>query len=81
MAASGEIWRIPPTATHEQVVRAKAQRTVAANAIDATEAANLMMMLGIHPSQSEDDELLSGVAVPPVMGGVQPSKPPSEYLR
>lgn len=76
----GDVWGIPPTATHEQVVRAKAQRTVAANAVDAIEAAQFLMMLGIHPSQ-EPDDAISGVAMPPVMGGVQPAKPPSEYLR
>ena len=33
----------------------RARRTVAANAIDATDAANLMMALGIHPSQKDDE--------------------------
>lgn len=39
----------------EQVAaqRKKAQRTVAAYATDAEDAAELMKMLGIHPSQDE----------------------------
>jgi hypothetical protein len=39
-----------------------ARKIVAANAIDATDAANLMMALGIHPCQEVKDEpLLVGV--------------------
>jgi hypothetical protein len=39
-----------------------ARKIVAANAIDATDAANLMMALGIHPRQEvEDAPLLVGV--------------------
>jgi hypothetical protein len=39
-----------------------ARKTVAANAIDATDAANLMMALGIHPCQElKDGPLLVGV--------------------
>ena len=40
-----------------------ARKTVAANAIDAADAANLMMALGIHPSQEvKDAPLLVGVS-------------------
>jgi hypothetical protein len=40
-----------------------ARKTVAANAIDATDAANLMMALGIHPCQEvKDGPLLVGVS-------------------
>ena len=39
-----------------------ARKTVAANAIDATDAADLMMALGIHPCQEvKDAPLLVGV--------------------
>ena len=39
-----------------------ARKIVAANSIDATDAANLMMALGIHPCQEVKDEpLLVGV--------------------
>jgi hypothetical protein len=39
-----------------------ARKIVAANAIDATDAANLMMALGIHPCQEvKDAPLLVGV--------------------
>ena len=39
-----------------------ARKTVAANAIDATDAAELMMALGIHPCQeAKDGPLLVGV--------------------
>jgi hypothetical protein len=39
-----------------------ARKTVAANAIDATDAANLMMALGIHPCQEvKHAPLLVGV--------------------
>ena len=39
-----------------------ARKTVAANAIDATDAANLMMALGIHPCQEvKNTPLLVGV--------------------
>jgi hypothetical protein len=39
-----------------------ARKIVAANAIDATDAANMMMALGIHPCQEVKDEpLLVGV--------------------
>ena len=39
-----------------------ARKTVAAYAIDATDAANLMMALGIHPSQEDKNSpLLTGV--------------------
>jgi hypothetical protein len=39
-----------------------ARKTVAANAIDATDAADLMMALGIHPCQEvKDGPLLVGV--------------------
>jgi hypothetical protein len=39
-----------------------ARKTVAANAIDAADAANLMMALGIHPCQeAKDAPLLVGV--------------------
>jgi len=39
-----------------------ARKIIAANAIDATDAANLMMALGIHPCQEvKDAPLLVGV--------------------
>ena len=39
-----------------------ARKTLAANAIDATDAANLMMARGIHPSQEDKNSpLLTGV--------------------
>lgn len=37
----------------------KARLTVCANAIDSIDATELMMMLGIHPSQPQDDTVLS----------------------
>lgn len=76
--SSGEITRLPISATHGDIVRAKAQRTVAQFAVDATEAAQLMMMLGIHPNQ-ENEGNPAEIPTPPVMGGVQAAKPPSEW--
>lgn len=35
-------------------VKIKAQRVIASNASSVTDAIELMMMLGVHPSQSED---------------------------
>jgi len=35
--------------------KARARYTVAANAIDATDAVELMMALGIHPTQKDEE--------------------------
>lgn len=46
----------------------RARRTVAANAIDAHDAAQLMMALGIHPSQKDDIDA-PRLAVPTLPSG------------
>ena len=41
-----------------------ARRTVCANAVDAAEARELMLMLGIYPGEEEDIDMLNLLAAP-----------------
>lgn len=56
-------------------VRADAQRTVCNNAIDATDAADLMHMLGIHPDQKTESLLYDELNVPDSV----PHTPPRRF--